>query len=103
MKGLKVLIVLFFTNYNEFKCPKLRQISIKTAIYLHISLFFVTSRAPTSFASSRAHLEITASQCSPYCSVARTFLKNMASPFEYATHYSLSQASFYRECEFHIQ
>ena len=40
MKGLKVLIVLFFTNYNELKCSKLRQISIKTAIYLHISQFF---------------------------------------------------------------
>ena len=44
------------------------------------------SRAPTSFACSRAHLEITASQCSPYFSVARNFLKNTASPSEYGTY-----------------
>lgn len=35
--------------------------------------------------------------------VARTFLKNTASPSEYTTHSSLSQASFDRECEWHIQ
>ena len=39
-EGIESVNCTIFTNYNEFKCPKLRQISIKTAIYLHISQFF---------------------------------------------------------------
>ena len=42
--------------------------------------FFVPLRAPTSFACSRAHLEITASQCSPYFSSSQLFAKSVT-PF----------------------
>ena len=64
--------------------------------------FFVTSRHRP---RSQAH-EPTSELQHPnavHTSAVRNFLKNMASPSEYATHSSLSQASFYRECECHIQ
>ena len=70
-----------FDDTSHFVGPSSKLLHSQCSPYFSSSqLFFVTSRAPTSFASSRAHLEITASQCSPYFSSSQLFAKSVT-PF----------------------